>query len=103
MNEIQTAWAAGILEGEGCFDYNRLPKYPRVRVEMTDIDVIEKMQDVLGVGRISYTDRHGWKPTAILTISGKDAIPVMRAVLPHMGVRRKAKIEGLLASVREVC
>lgn len=103
MLKHEKTWAAGILEGEGCFDYNRLPKYPRIRVEMTDHDVVLRLQEMLGgVVCLPRVRKRHWKPTMQLQINGSDAIKAMRAVRPWMGERRGAKIDELLANVKKV-
>ena len=103
MRSDDIAWVAGILEGEGCFDYNRSPKYPRIRLEMTDEDVVRRVSDVIG-GRITEPKRRNdWAQSYLLTLNGAEAHRAMTAVLPWMGQRRKEKIERLLASGKEVC
>ena len=102
-------WLAGLLEGEGCFrlyrDQQRQGKFvylyhrPRIICAMTDRDVIERLQRVTGVGRISLgrkpSPRH--KPYWQWTVSRDgDAAELMRALLPHMGERRRARIEQVL-------
>lgn len=100
MTSEEAAWVAGILEGEGCFDGNAGKAcYPRIRVQMTDLDVIERLQSLTG-GRITYpkNKRAHWKQTALLVINGRSLVePVLRAVRPWMGARRGAKIDALLA------
>lgn len=101
MTKSETAWVAGILEGEACFDYNKSnPRYPRVRIEMADMDVITRLHEVIGAGRVSYPKpRKAWSHTALLTINGRENVePLLRAVLPWMGARRSAKIAELLAA-----
>lgn len=49
MTEIETAWLAGLLEGEGYFGTinswvsGRCYRYPRIGVNMTDRDVIDRV------------------------------------------------------------
>lgn len=40
---LDLQWLAGLLEGEGCFQYNGKPT-PSIVVQMTDKDVINKEQ-----------------------------------------------------------
>jgi hypothetical protein len=101
-------WVAGLLEGEGCFRLHRdnqtwgSRKYvylrPRVVCSMTDQDVIERLQELTGMGRIALGRKTnpGYKPYWQWTVSRDgDALELMRAVYPHMGERRRAKIEEI--------
>ena len=110
MDRCDLLWVAGLLEGEGCFRLhrdvqrrgpNRYVYYrPRVICAMTDRDVIEKLQLVTGMGRISLgrktAPRHKdyWQWT--VSRDG-DAISLMKALYPHLGSRRRAKIDQILA------
>ncbi|WP_229398141.1 hypothetical protein [Micromonospora okii] len=88
-------WLAGLLEGEGAFDLQR-GRYPRVRLAMTDRDVTGRAATLMGVSvRLSLKpapNRAMWHAEA----QGPKAEAVMRAILPHMGARRSAKIAEVL-------
>jgi hypothetical protein len=100
MTNEETAWVAGILEGEGCFDANANRRSPRVRVEMTDQDIVLRLHRMLG-GSVHYpTNRHPdrWKDTARWTLGKRsEAEPVFRAIRPWLSERRGAKVDELLA------
>lgn len=100
MTAAETAWVAGVLEGEGCFDYNRTPKYPRIRLEMTDGDVVHRVQALTGGSIRLPRNRHPskWKDSVLLTLNGDRAVSVMRAIRPWMGERRQEKIDTLLSA-----
>lgn len=108
MDKVMTAWVAGILEGEGCFHMERR-RYPRITVQMTDEDVIRKLQMVTGVGKVNgpynphgrFTERTHWKPAWRWIVSRpEDVNPILNAIRPLMGERRGAKIDECLAFVR---
>lgn len=88
-------WLAGLLEGEGCFDLHR-GKYPRVRVGMSDRDVVGRAATLFGSKvRLSLKPR----PNSAMwhaEISGSKAERVMNEILPYMGARRSAKIAEIL-------
>ena len=89
-------WLAGLLEGEGTFDLHR-GKYPRVRVAMTDRDVVGRAATLFG-SSIRLTLKPA--PTSPLwhaEIQGGPAAEIMRAVLPFMGTRRSGKIAEILS------
>lgn len=48
ISEFDLAWLIGILEGEGSFYANKKPQPPRVSVNMTDKDIIEKVAKLFG-------------------------------------------------------
>lgn len=88
-------WLSGLLEGEGSFDLHR-GRYPRVRVGMADRDVVGRAATLMGVGvRLSIRPRP-YKALWHAEVSGRKAVAVMRAVLPHMGARRSARIAECL-------
>lgn len=88
-------WLAGLLEGEGSFDLHR-GRYPRVRVAMTDRDVVGRAATLMGCGvRLSIRPapyRAMWHAE----VSGARAVEVMRSILPHMGARRSGRIAQVL-------
>jgi hypothetical protein len=88
-------WLAGLLEGEGSFDLHR-DKYPRVRVGMTDRDVVGRAATLFG-SRIRLTLRPApYQATWHAEISGEKAAQIMREILPHMGARRSGRIASIL-------
>lgn len=108
MTECELAWVAGLLEGEGCFRLHRdnqrwgSRRYtylrPRVICAMTDRDVIDRLQAVTGMGRIGLGRKTapGHKTYWQWTVSrDNDAIELMRTLYPHMGERRRNKIEEI--------
>jgi len=54
------AWAAGFFDGEGCVSVNRMPSgnYLRLQVASTDLPVLERLQRVIGCGRINGPYQH---------------------------------------------
>ena len=87
-------WLAGLLEGEGTFDLHR-GKYPRVRLSMTDRDVVGRAATLFG-SSIRLTLKRDVKATWHAEVSGPRAAEIMRAILPHMGARRSSKIAEIL-------
>ncbi len=95
---LDKVWLAGLLEGEGSFDLQR-GKYPRVRLAMTDRDVVGRAATLFG-SSIRLTLK-AWpeKPIWHAEKQGRDAAEIMRAILPFMGARRSQKIAEILSSV----
>lgn|SRR5690606_7769933 len=95
MNERDLIWLAGLCEGEATFDLHR-GKYPRVRLAMTDRDVIGRAALLLGASiRVTFRPAPN-KATWHTELSGTRAAEIMRQLLPHMGARRSAKIAEIL-------
>ena len=107
------AWAAGILEGEGCFSIfarktNTLDyKNVAIHCEMTDEDVIRNLHAVFNVGTVltrkntsGRVDRRTRKQTYIWSVQNQKGVKeVCDLVYPYMCQRRKSKIEELLQYV----
>jgi biotin operon repressor len=106
--EAETAWMAGVLEGEGCFHRvqssrvlratGERPWAPVVTVQMTDEDVIRRLADVMRCNpdRVKQVKaRVGHKDTWRFTLTGWPAIEVMDACYPWLGARRRARIDEL--------
>lgn len=95
MSRDDLMWLAGLLEGEACFDLHR-GKYPRIRLGMTDRDVVGRAATLLG-GKVRLSLKP--RPQAAMwhvEVSGAKAVALMRRVLPFMGARRSAKIAEIL-------
>jgi hypothetical protein len=112
MNEFELGWVAGLLEAEGAFypvEF-RTPKYGpyrygRVSVVLTDLDVLERLRALTGVGNIAgpvVRENPNHKPIWQWKVSkNKESITLMRAVYPWMGERRRARIDEVLALVEK--
>jgi hypothetical protein len=96
FTDLELAWLAGLLEGEGYFGYCGT-QY--VRLKMTDEDVILKAAVLCGrmvnktipiVEDKPFNLRHS--RTYRFTLSGNSARIVMWAVVSYMGFRRRKKI-----------
>lgn len=101
MNERDLVWLSGLLEGEGSFDLHR-GRYPRIRLGMTDRDVVGRAATLMGTRvRLSLRPRP-YKATWHTEVSGTRAAAIMRLILPHMGARRSAKIAEVLGHAGDV-
>lgn len=97
-----TAWVAGLMEGEGTFVCRPDAPGGRARVQMTDQDVIDRLQEVLKVGRItSYIPRNpNHKPSWIFVIQRKEHLcDLLVRIAPLMSVRRRAAISRILQHI----
>ena len=51
MTELELVWLAGLLEGEGAFLHGppSAPNQPRIALNMTDLDVVERVSKMFNV------------------------------------------------------
>jgi hypothetical protein len=102
LSELQAAWLAGLLDGEGCFDAPR--NNPRIRVKMTDLDVVLRAADLMGATTHMEYDRRPsvtgapHKPLMVAQITGAPALAVMRSILPWLSARRTARVLDLITA-----
>lgn len=96
-------WLGGLLEGEGYFGMvtnwvNKKPyRYPRIGVNMTDYDVIERVSKLWNIKIFvmkpaGVSKKIGYR----VTLSGKKAAYLMQQIRPLMGERRKNQIDKTL-------
>jgi hypothetical protein len=104
ISQLDLHWLAGLLEGEGAFQRPppTKPATPRVSVEMTDPDVLERVARILEAHVAPLTVRNSgvWKPSYIVAVHGERAAQLMRQLRPLMGERRQGQIDAAL-EVRE--
>lgn len=95
LSEVQAAWLAGLIDGEGCFDAPR--GNPRVRIKMSDLDVVLRAADLMGASTYMESPKHeDYKPLMVAQITGDKAAALMRALLPYLGSRRSGKATELI-------
>lgn len=101
MTDIEIAWLAGFLEGEGSFGVSGKHTIG-IWLQTTDGDVIEKAAKLMGslvhgpYTRPSDIGKNR-KPVFTTTLCSSKAADVMRLIRPHMGARRGAKIDEILS------
>jgi hypothetical protein len=97
MEREQLAWAAGLFEGEGCFNAHRRSdgQYSvQARLAMTDEDVVRRFAAIVGLGRVygPISRQSGRKPTYDWASGdARDVCAVIKLLLPWLGNRRTAK------------
>ena len=116
MSEVEVAWVAGLLEGEGSFGlraYHGTSNGNRGGVRslgiscgMTDEDTILKLHNIVGIGnfnperRVKRSETH--KPMYIWQVNKRaDCVALMETIRPHMSMRRRAKIDELLQYAKD--
>jgi hypothetical protein len=90
----QIAWAAGLFEGEGTITLNGVAQAPRMKLSMTDFDVVRKFYDIVGEGHLCIWRSKNPKHKAQLCwYTGRKSVIVklIDLFLGHFGERRYAR------------
>lgn len=99
MEEIQKAYLAGVVDGEGCIGINKTRnksvrhKHPyyqvRLRIAMTTEEPIKSIESWCG-GIVSLTKRKGsHKPIYEWFLLNDKAITVLKIIKPYLKVKQK--------------
>lgn len=112
MNEAEIAWAAGLFEGEGCvsvFPTGSGRSGVHLILQSTDHDVLERFQEVVGVGTIYMvnSDRPSRKPSnkqvwRWCVSRAPDSLAVLLAFRPWLGARRGARADEAIEVARSI-
>ena len=100
MEQRPLYWLAGILEGEGTFLSGppSSPNSPVARISMTDRDIVARAAVLLDRAVTPERARKvHYKPPYITQIKGVEAVGLMRAVRPVLGLDRQRQIDKVLA------
>lgn len=97
-SDLDVAWLAGLLEGEGCFWFGDRGRVV-IRLAMTDLDVVERAAAIMGgvIEKPRLPKEANRKIVYACRVSGDDAIAWMTRLRPMMGKRRQAKIDEVMA------
>ena len=99
--EVDVAWLAGLIEGEGWLSVHK-NVYIRVGIQMTDRDVIDRVAK-LWDAPVSCVDPKppAKKPAYTTSITGMKAVRWIQRMYQFFGVRRKKQADKLLAVMRQ--
>lgn len=90
MKDSDIYWLAGLLEGEGCFSNGKKAPQLRLRVGMTDRDIIERAATIMGCKSIyTVVPKTPRKTYYEATIYGRTAASWMMTLYVLMGKRRQ--------------
>lgn len=105
MTPEQTAWVAGIIEGEGHMRVNHVKgrPYGQISVQMTDEDIVRRLREYTGVGRITgpyQPNPPARKPRWTWTVGRNEHVRmVCAAIRPWLGVRRTEQLDNLVGQM----
>lgn len=100
MNETQTAWLAGLFEGEGCLHRRKDNGGYELVIAMTDRDVVDRLPDLTGYGTVRFIRRPEphWSDKWRWRVGKRDHIAeLLTAMLPYLGCRRGMAAAEFLA------
>ena len=92
LTESQTAWLAGIYEGEGSCAITS-GRAIRVEIVMTDEDIVKRIHGLTGVGSVKEvsTRNEEYKQAYRWGIGSVEAVTFLRSILPWLGSRRSER------------
>jgi hypothetical protein len=103
------AWAAGLFEGEGCWNAwsppsrranGRRRPMPQMKLGMTDADVVGRFAEIVDCGNLRRPRSCGpahWKPIIEWSLYRRaDIFRLIGLFWPYLGERRKAKAQEIL-------
>ena len=93
---VELSWVAGLLEGEGCFRALKSVRNISVACQMTDLDVLRRLQYVVGGLINGPYQTPGRRPRSTWQVRGAQARVLMAQLLPQMGLRRSKRIKQLM-------
>ena len=103
MRKKDLYWLAGLIEGEGCFTtVSKKYKYKTITyakfvIAMCDEDIIIRAANLLNTGYYTEPKPNKDHNTQYrIQLVGKKAIPIFNLFRPHMGQRRKDRIDEIL-------
>jgi hypothetical protein len=108
--DIDTAWAAGLYEGEGtCFGHVSGNGYAsvRMRIGMTNQEPVRRFAEIVGVGKVhgpykSSSRKPNWSPMFYWQADGySTCAEVMELLHQHLSERRREQYQAAL-DVRSV-
>lgn len=101
ITEKEFYWLVGLLEGEGSFMKGSpsKPNNPKITIEMTDRDIVEKVAKIFNRACTPIKARKvKWKQTFSTKLTGKRAIDLMVEMKPFLSNRRQEQINNCINS-----
>lgn len=100
---IELAWAAGFIDGEGCFSIKRrkTKPTPSFRIVQVDPRPLQRLQAVIGGSLTGPTSppSHKGKPFYILCLYNKALYPQVERLWPYMCEPKKEQWKRVLEQI----
>lgn len=108
MPDVFAAYAAGLVDGEGCVRLNRCRRgnrvryYPHVIVGLVTKEPLEKLKQVFGGSLLlrRHSKHFGKRSLWIWTVSCRSAERFLEVIVPYLLVKRE-QVEAILYYRRE--
>lgn len=99
LRPTDLAWAAGFLEGEGCFSLGGKASGISITVPQVNPDPLRRLQNFFG-GSINQKSqaKSGFnsQPIFVWLLCGENATELARAIHPWMSEKRQTAIEAMI-------
>src|SRR3990167_11149877 len=91
-------WAAGFLDGEGCFTNGKLP-YPVIRAGQNERQLLDKLQSVFHLGSVKKYGKRMWHEWIV---SSSNSIGIMMTLYPLLSTRRQNQIKQTILKWKQI-
>lgn len=98
--KIDRAWAAGLFEGEGCITMTGKLKSPRLKLQMTDFDIVRRFKRIVKCGNLCLAKFKNRKyKVQLVWFTGRKATvaKVLEMLMPYFGLRRRKRAKEVYA------
>lgn len=111
--DTELAWAAGFIDGEGCFDANikvnyqtskgeKKRRYLRLSVDQQNRELLDQLVRIFGLGKVySYKGRPGSPAGHKWVCNGRVAFYVAGQVWPYLGEQKKGDFKRAIRRMLE--
>ncbi|MCP4899902.1 MAG: hypothetical protein GY906_23285 [bacterium] len=108
-HNLKWAWIAGLIEGEGCIRWRvwNNTGYGEIVVAMKDADVIERLHEWTGCGKL-YWQRRKTGPSAKYDplrrwacSRSEDVLSVLELIRPYLGQRRGERADLVITNLKK--
>ena len=94
MSRLTDAYAAGLVDGEGCLYLTRRRKAYAARMDMgmsaKGLPLLEEMASRYGgTVRLTRKASERWEAAHCWTVTGKKVAPILRLLVPHLRIKRE--------------
>lgn len=102
LTEVEKAWLACAIDGEGSIFFDKEGKYPVVIVYNTDIKFIEQTSLLMGKS-INSWNKHSngkntkshWKTCYQVKVSGTKCIELLEQIYPYLIIKQQKALKAI--------
>jgi hypothetical protein len=107
LTDVEAAWLAAIIDGEGCITYEnpnwqgdgKVYVYVRVQVANTCLALLERVEEITNVGRVNTRSNRAAHHTTcyVWTVGGDRAKEILRRVMPYLIVKAEVAEKAVMS------